>query len=96
MDSKQSQQQIDLNITETKLQGVLLIKPPTIFEDFRGSYIELYNEEIYKNAGILVDFKQDDISTSNKNVLRGIHGDSTTWKLISCLYGRFYLVFVDC
>lgn len=96
MDSKQSQQQIDLNITETKLQGVLLIKPPTIFEDFRGSYIELYNEEIYKNAGILVDFKQDDISTSKKNVLRGIHGDSTTWKLISCLFGRFYLVVVDC
>ena len=96
MDSKQSQQQIDLNITETKLQGVLLIKPPTIFEDFRGSYIELYNDEIYKNAGILVDVKQDDISTSNKNVLRGIHGDSTTWKLISCLYGRFFLVVVDC
>lgn len=96
MKPEQPQKQIELNITETKLQGVLLIKPPTIFEDFRGSYIELYNEEIYKNAGILVDFKQDDISTSKKNVLRGIHGDSTTWKLVSCLYGSFYLVVVDC
>ena len=96
MKPEQPQKQIELNITKTKLQGVLLIKPPTIFEDFRGSYIELYNEEIYKNAGILVDFKQDDISTSKKNVLRGIHGDSTTWKLVSCLYGSFYLVVVDC
>ena len=96
MDAEKFQKQIELNITQTKLQGVLLIKPPTIFEDFRGSYIELYNEEIYKNAGILVDFKQDDISTSKKNVLRGIHGDPNTWKLISCLFGRFYLVVVDC
>ena len=50
MKSEQPQKQIELNITETKLQGVLQIKPPTIFEDFRGSYIELYNEEIYKKV----------------------------------------------
>jgi len=29
-------------------------------------------------------------------VLRGIHGDAETWKLISCLHGRFYLVVVNC
>ena len=96
MDSEKSHNQIELTIAETKLPGVLLIKPATVFEDFRGSYIELYNEEIYKSTGILVDFKQDDISTSKKNVLRGIHGDSKTWKLVSCLFGRFYLVVVDC
>ncbi|MBM3887146.1 dTDP-4-keto-6-deoxy-D-glucose epimerase, partial [Candidatus Dependentiae bacterium] len=27
---------------------------------------------------------------------RGIHGDAKTWKLISCLYGEFYLVVVNC
>ncbi|PZC47216.1 MAG: dTDP-4-dehydrorhamnose 3,5-epimerase [Chloroflexi bacterium] len=96
MDSEKSHNQIELTISKTKLPGVLLIKPATVFEDFRGSYIELYNEEIYKSTGILVDFKQDDISTSKKNVLRGIHGDSKTWKLVSCLFGRFYLVVVDC
>ena len=32
-----------------------------------------------------INFIQDDISISKKNVLRGIHGDKKTWKLISCL-----------
>ena len=96
MDSSKFQQKLELAVTKTRLEGVLLIKPPTIFEDFRGSYVELYNDEVYKNAGISVEFIQDDISTSKKNVLRGIHGDSTTWKLISCLFGSFYLVVVNC
>jgi dTDP-4-dehydrorhamnose 3,5-epimerase len=29
-------------------------------------------------------------------VLRGIHGDGETWKLISCMYGKFYFVVVNC
>lgn len=84
-----------MEVSKTKLDGVLLIKPPTIFEDFRGTYVELYNEELYLNAGITVKFIQDDISVSSRNVLRGIHGDAETWKLISCLQGRFYLVVVN-
>jgi dTDP-4-dehydrorhamnose 3,5-epimerase len=82
-------------VEKTKLDGVLKIMPPTNFEDFRGSYIEIYNESVYKNAGIECNFIQDDISTSTKGVLRGIHGDSETWKLISCLYGTFYLLIVN-
>ena len=84
-----------LQVSKTKLDGVLLIKPPTMFEDFRGTYIELYNQQLYHQAGITVDFIQDDISTSSRNVLRGIHGDGETWKLISCLYGKFYVVVVN-
>ncbi|HLX96177.1 MAG TPA: dTDP-4-dehydrorhamnose 3,5-epimerase family protein [Verrucomicrobiae bacterium] len=84
-----------LEVTKTKLDGVLLIKPPTHFEDFRGSYVELYNEELYHQAGLAVKLVQDDISTSTRNVLRGIHGDSETWKLISCLHGKFYLVVLN-
>ena len=33
---------------------------------------------------------------SMKNVLRGIHADSDCFKLISCVYGKIYLVVVDC
>jgi dTDP-4-dehydrorhamnose 3,5-epimerase len=84
-----------LEVTKTKLDGVLIIKPPTIFEDFRGSYVETYNEELYRQAGIAVKLVQDDISTSARNVLRGIHGDGETWKLISCLHGKFYLVVLN-
>ena len=84
-----------MNVVESKLKGVKIITPPTIFEDFRGTYVELYNEDLYQKAGINTNFIQDDISTSTKHVLRGIHGDSQTWKLISCLSGKFYLVVVN-
>jgi dTDP-4-dehydrorhamnose 3,5-epimerase len=84
-----------MKVTNTQLQGVKLISPPTNFEDFRGSYVELYNSKIYKDSGITQNFIQDDISTSNKDVLRGIHGDQKTWKLVSCLHGSFYLVVIN-
>ena len=64
-----------MEISKTKLEGVLVIKPPTIFEDFRGTYVEIYNQDLYNEAGIKAKFIQDDISTSSKHVLRGIHGD---------------------
>jgi len=84
-----------MDVQKTKLDGVLLITPPTIFKDFRGTYVELYNDELYKKAGIITKFVQDDISTSSLNVLRGLHGDAKTWKLVSCLYGEFYLMVVN-
>ena len=37
----------------------------------------------------------DSVSTSRKHVLRGVHGDAKTYKLISCLYGTIYLLVVD-
>lgn len=84
-----------IEIKKTKLEGVLQIMPPTIFKDFRGEYVETYNAKLYRQAGINIEFLQDDISVSSKNVLRGIHGDNETWKLISCLYGKFHLVVVN-
>jgi len=84
-----------MQVFKTNLDGVLKIKPD-VFEDFRGEYIETYNQKLYQDNGIDVEFIQDDISISTKNVLRGIHGDDITWKLISCHYGKFYLVVVNC
>ena len=84
-----------MNVEKTELDGVLLITPPTIFKDFRGEYVETYNREIYLENGIDTNFIQDDISVSKKNVLRGIHGDQSTTKLISCLFGSFFLVVVN-
>jgi dTDP-4-dehydrorhamnose 3,5-epimerase len=84
-----------LEIHKTSLDGVLLIKPPTISEDFRGTYVETYNKKMYREAGIDVGFVQDDISVSSRHVLRGLHGDQETWKLVSCLQGKFYLVVLN-
>ena len=88
-----------IHIETTKLDGVLLIKPQ-VFKDFRGSYTMTYNEKEYMEAfsqnGVdELSFVEDDISVSSKHVLRGIHGDYNTAKLISCLEGEFYLVVVN-
>lgn len=84
-----------MEVRKSDLDGVLVITPPTIFEDFRGQYVEIYNRDLYRQAGIAVDFIQDDISQSSHRVLRGIHGDGQTWKLVSCLHGKFYLLVVN-
>jgi dTDP-4-dehydrorhamnose 3,5-epimerase len=66
-----------------------------VFEDFRGIYLELYNKAMFQKIHAPIEFLQDDISISYKDVLRGIHGDQTTWKLISCLMGALYVVIVN-
>lgn len=82
-------------IKDTKLSGVKLIYNIPVFEDFRGEYIETFTEKNYETFFNDVHFVQDDISRSRRNVLKGIHGDEKTWKLISCVYGAFYLVVVN-
>jgi len=85
----------NMKVEKTELDGVLRITPPTNFEDFRGEYVEIYNRELFHAAGLEQDFLQDDISVSSRHVLRGIHGDGSTWKLVSCLYGKFYLIVIN-
>lgn len=82
-----------MKYTLTDKLGIAVIQPD-IFYDYRGEYIETWNVENYKVFKD-VTFKQDDISTSVKHTLRGLHGDFTTWKLVSCLYGSLYQVAVD-
>jgi len=83
-----------INYKESNLKEVFIIEP-NIFEDYRGTYLESYNEKIYKQIKD-IHFVQDDFSCSSKHVLRGIHGDDKTWKLISCIYGKIYLIVVNC
>ena len=96
-----------MQVLKTKLEGVLIFELEP-FVDFRGEYVEIYNEKlykrlihdklkdtIYKRDALNLAFIEDDISTGSKNVLKGIHGDSKTWKLVQCLFGKFYLVLVN-
>lgn len=87
---------MSIQVESTKLYGVFKVQPPTVYEDFRGVYLQTWNKELYS---ILlpdgVEFVQDDVSISKFGVLRGLHGDDRTWKLVSCLFGRFYLVVLD-
>ena len=62
------------------------------FKDYRGYYWTSWKKGTRKS----VKFKHDKFSFSKKNVLRGLHGDTKTWKLISCPYGKFLLIVVNC
>ncbi len=62
------------------------------FKDYRGYYWTSWKKGTKKT----VKFKHDKFSFSKKNVLRGLHGDTKTWKLVSCPYGKFLLIVVNC
>lgn len=82
-------------IEETSLDGVYLVKP-SVHEDKRGNFYETYNEKMYCDAGLNAKFVQDDISKSVKGVLKGMHGDAGTYKLVQCVYGCVYAVILNC
>jgi dTDP-4-dehydrorhamnose 3,5-epimerase len=69
---------------------------PSSYEDFRGELFTTWKKDEFKNIfGIDLEFVHDKTSVSKKNVLRGIHGDSKSWKLMICNYGELYYVVVD-
>lgn len=72
-----------------KIKDVSVFEPD-VFSDYRG---DLWT--IWKLGEHNLTFNHDKVSTSRKNVLRGIHGDKKSWKLITCLYGELYFVVVD-
>ena len=59
-------------IKTTPLSGLMVIEP-RLFQDARGFFLETYQSERYKEAGILDVFTQDNQSRSIKGVLRGMH-----------------------
>lgn len=80
---------------KTKLPGVVLIVPD-LFEDWRGHYVMTYNRDLYHAHGITADFVEQDLSTSTKGVLRGIHVDFACEKIYEIIFGKAYYVLVDC
>jgi len=79
-----------MKILDSKLEGVKIIKNDR-WEDFRGDIYTTWNSETYPQC----NWRLDKFSHSRKNTLRGLHGDYKTTKLISCAYGKFYLIVAD-
>jgi dTDP-4-dehydrorhamnose 3,5-epimerase len=72
------------------------IHRPSIFRDYRGDYWTLWHADEDEGEGLSwLKFNHDKVSTSRKHVLRGIHGDSKSHKLLTCLQGEVYCVAVD-
>ena len=61
-----------MKFEKTNLEGVYIIEP-NIFEDDRGVFIKSYNESIFKENGIELEFKESFYSISKRDVIRGMH-----------------------
>lgn len=85
-----------MKVIETPLDGVKLIEMDR-FEDERGWFSELWNEERYRAAGLPVTFAQDNVSWSRRGVLRGMHYQTPNeqGKLVSVLAGAIFDAVVD-
>ncbi|MGH8559671.1 MAG: dTDP-4-dehydrorhamnose 3,5-epimerase [Methylococcales bacterium] len=85
-----------MEIIETKLPGVLLIKPK-YFGDTRGYFMETWNHKKYSERGLNADFVQDNLSFSNNGTLRGLHFQNPVQqgKLVQVLSGEVFDVAVD-
>lgn len=85
-----------MKIIETALPGVLIIEP-RVFGDHRGFFLETFQAERYREAGITLPFVQDNHSRSGQGVLRGLHFQRSRpqGKLVSVSRGAVYDVAVD-
>jgi dTDP-4-dehydrorhamnose 3,5-epimerase len=87
-----------MKITETKLQGCLILQPK-ILEDTRGSFFEVFKKkELEHFLGYEINFVQQNTSISKKGVLRGLHfqiGEAAQAKLVSVQKGDVIDVIVD-
>jgi dTDP-4-dehydrorhamnose 3,5-epimerase len=82
---------------KTSFPGLIVFEPK-IWYDSRGYFFESYNQAAFKEAGILVDFVQDNQARSTFGVLRGLHyqlGEAAQAKLVRCLEGEVLDVVVD-
>lgn len=85
-----------MEVKELEIPGLLLIKPK-VFSDDRGYFFESFRENRYRELGIPLNFVQDNLSVSKKDVLRGLHyqNPNAQGKLVSVPAGRVYDVVVD-
>lgn len=86
-----------VKIEQTKIPDVHLIETD-VFKDSRGCFFESYNLNVFnKLIGSDISFVQDNVSVSNRNVLRGLHYqlESPQGKLVRVVKGSVFDVAVD-
>lgn len=85
-----------MDVSKTELDGVLLLEA-RVFRDDRGALREVWNRARYREAGLDVDFVQQNHSHSRRGVLRGLHYqiEQPQGKLVQPLVGTIYDVAVD-
>lgn len=85
-----------ITVETCEIEGLKIVTP-TVFGDARGYFVETYNYNDYKEAGIDCIFVQDNQSASKKGVLRGLHFQIhfPQDKLVRVIKGEVFDVAVD-
>ena len=85
-----------IKVTTCPIEGLYVIEP-TVFKDERGYFMETYNQNDFKEAGLDMVFVQDNQSMSVKGVLRGLHYQKQypQGKLVRAVRGTVFDVAVD-
>jgi dTDP-4-dehydrorhamnose 3,5-epimerase len=86
-----------MEFKELALKGIIEITP-RIFEDERGMFFEAFNDKVFKDNGLDVQFVQDNQSFSVKNVVRGLHFQKEPFaqgKLVRVISGKVLDIVVD-
>lgn len=78
------------------IEGLCVITP-TVHGDERGYFMETYNKNDMTEAGLSLNFVQDNQSSSSKGVLRGLHYQKNfpQGKLVRVIRGKVFDVAVD-
>lgn len=85
-----------IKVTTCDIEGLYVIEP-TVFPDSRGYFMETYNQNDFHEAGLTMNFVQDNQSMSVKGVLRGLHFQKQfpQGKLVRAVRGTVFDVAVD-
>jgi len=85
-----------VEVKEVPLRDALVIQPK-LFGDDRGFFMESWNAQTFAEAGLKIDFVQDNHSRSSRGVLRGLHfqNPNPQGKLVRVVNGAVYDVIVD-
>jgi dTDP-4-dehydrorhamnose 3,5-epimerase len=85
-----------MKVLRCPLEGLLIIEPK-VFGDARGFFLESWNRNRYREAGLDAEFVQDNVSFSRRGILRGLHHQNPNpqGKLLQVLLGEVFDVAVD-
>jgi dTDP-4-dehydrorhamnose 3,5-epimerase len=87
-----------MKLIATDLDGSYIVEQ-TLYEDHRGSFLEIFSKKAFQECGISAEFVQDNSSLSkDAGVIRGLHFQNAPHaqaKLIWVVAGSIYDVIVD-
>lgn len=85
-----------IKVTKCPIEGLCIIEP-AVHGDDRGYFMETYNQKDMEEAGLTMNFVQDNQSCSTKGVLRGLHYQKQfpQGKLVRVIKGKVFDVAVD-